>query len=419
MNIFIVGSGGREDTLANLLHQDPRVDEIRCAPGNAGMAQVGECLPINVDNLQGLVTAARDYKADLTIVGPEVPLCAGIVDLFQKHGLAIYGPTQAAARLEGSKWYAKQLLRAAGVPTGAGSAFRDVDNFMKVVSTTKPPYVVKADGLAGGKGVRISRTPEAAFLDFVELQEEFGASAQTILLEEHLKGTECSFIVIADGLEFVTLVTAKDAKRARTGDRGPNTGGMGCYAPNPALLPELQAWVEGKIVRPLLLAMARQGIYVQGTVYIGLMLTLQGPKVLEINMRFGDPETQVQLPLLDTPLLDLLLWCLSHELKGKTLAWKDQKAVGVVLASGGYPKKYQTGYPISGLEAAAATGALTYHSGTAVKEDGELVTNGGRVLTTVGLGDSYSQARAIAYQAARLINYASKYLRTDIAAGVE
>ncbi len=386
MKILVVGSGGREHTLTWKLAQSPAVDQIYCAPGNGGIAQIATCVDLSVDDLYGLADFAERESIDLTIVGPEAPLVAGIADLFAERGLPMYGPSRAAARLEGSKSFTRQLLRKHDIDHIQFEVFTDSSAAKTYVRQQGAPIVVKADGLASGKGVEVAQTvAEAeAHIDLCLEQGEYGSAGQTVIVEECLVGQECSIKVFTDGETVVPMVPSQDYKPIGDGDIGPNTGGMGCYSPVPAIE-----------------AIAAEGTPYVGTLYAGCILTEQGPKLLEYNCRFGDPETQVVLPRLDGDLFTILQATVEGRLDEVDIHWKQDRCVCVVLASGGYPRSYETGKPI-------------FHAGTA-RQDGQLVTNGGRVLGVTALGASYEAARERAYQAAAIIDFEGKYHRTDIA----
>ncbi|HXF98463.1 MAG TPA: phosphoribosylamine--glycine ligase [Gaiellaceae bacterium] len=399
MRVLVVGSGGREHALAWRLARDPSVDEVHAAPGNPGLARLGECHPIRPEDGESLLALARSLDADLVVVGPEAPLVAGLADLLRRAGLVVFGPSRAAAAIEGSKSFAKEVLEAAGVPTAAR------------LPVAEPPCVVKADGLAAGKGVYVCRSRR-------ELDEALAALAsrrERILVEELLEGPEVSLFGVCDGRSVLPLVPAQDYKRAYDGDAGPNTGGMGSYAPVPGLgaaeVEELVALVH----RPVLAELERRGTPFVGLLYAGLMLTPQGPRVLEFNCRFGDPETQSVLPLVEGDLAAALHAAARGELGGAALQTASGAAVTVVIAAGGYPAGEDRGTPIGGVEAAEAGGALVFHAGTARLGE-RLVTNGGRILGVTGLGETIAAAREAAYAAVARIEIEGARWRSDIAA---
>ncbi|MBN2025586.1 MAG: phosphoribosylamine--glycine ligase [Actinobacteria bacterium] len=418
MRILVVGGGGREHALTWKIAQSPLVDAIWCAPGNAGMAAVAECVDIGAEDIEALAGLAQDKKIDLTVVGPEAPLVAGIADLFQDRGLAVFGPTREAARMEGSKDFAKQLMLDAGVPTGKAEVFTDYEAAEACILKNKAPYVVKADGLAAGKGVVIAQDDEAAYkaLKACFLDRSFGSAGEKVLIEEFLEGQEVSILCFVDGEDILPMAPAQDYKRIGDGDSGPNTGGMGSYSPVPVLSDEdYQRCVE-EILRPTARALATRGIHYQGILYAGIILTAEGPKVLEYNVRFGDPETQAVLPRLESDIVEAMLAVVEGRLAGKSLQWKDDPCVTVVIASGGYPAAYKKGYPVSGLEAAGSLAGVTvFHAGTSLGDGREVLTNGGRVLGVSALGADFAAARDRAYEAAGMIGFTDIYYRSDIA----
>ena len=396
MKVLVVGSGGREHALVWKLAQSPRLDAVHAAPGNPGIARIGECHPVRAEDGEGLLALARELDIDLVVVGPEAPLVAGLANVLRHAGVAVFGPTAEAARIEGSKSFAKDVLDAAGVPTAARLA------------VARPPCVVKADGLAAGKGVFVCRTQQ-------ELDDGIRAAAALggeLLIEELLEGEEVSLFALADGRDAAPLAPAQDFKRIGEGDEGPNTGGMGSYSPVPGLgEPEVEELVD-TVHRPVLAELARRGAPFSGLLYAGLMLTEDGPRVLEFNCRFGDPETQSILPRLEGDLLTSLASAAAGRLDGE-LGVSDRAAVTVVLASGDYPEQGDSGTPIEGIEDAEETGALVFHAGTA-RHGGRLVTNGGRILNVSALGDDLAAARAQAYDAVGRISFAGMRFRRDI-----
>jgi len=397
VRVLIVGSGGREHALAWKLASSPQLDELHAAPGNPGIAALGQCHPVRAEDGEGLLSLCRELTIDLVVVGPEAPLVVGLADTLRRGGIAVFGPTRAAARIEGSKTFAKDVLEAAAVPTAARLA------------VAKPPCVVKVDGLAAGKGVFVCRTKE-------ELDAGLHAAAALggeLLIEELLEGEEVSLFALSDGKEAVALAPAQDFKRVGEQDTGPNTGGMGAYSPVAGLgEPEVEELLE-TVHRPVLAELARRDAPFTGLLYAGLMLTADGPRVLEFNCRFGDPETQVILPPIESDFLPLLLGAATGVLSGE-VAYGDLAAVTVVLAGGDYPERSDSGTPIDGVEDAEATGALVFHSGTA-RQGGRLVTNGGRVLAVTATGDDVAAARSRAYEAASRISFAGMRYRRDIA----
>ncbi len=417
MKILIVGSGGREHTLTWKLAQSPTVDQIYCAPGNGGIAQIATCVDLAADDLAGLADFAERESIDLTVVGPEAPLVAGIADLFAERALSIYAPTQAAARLEGSKSFTRELLRKHDIDHIQFEVFTDAAEAKAYVRQQGAPIVVKADGLASGKGVEVAQTvAEAeAHIDLCLEQGGYGSAGQTVIVEECLVGQECSIKVFTDGETVVPMVPSQDYKPIGDGNVGPNTGGMGCYSPVPAVDSETFDYIVNQLIRPTIAAMATEGSPYVGTLYAGCILTDQGPKLLEYNCRFGDPETQVVLPRLDGDLFTILQATVAGRLDEVDIQWTQDRCVCVVLASGGYPRSYETGKPISGLaQVAGWEDVMIFHAGTA-RQNGQLVTNGGRVLGVTALGETYEIARERAYQAAAMVDFENKYYRTDIA----
>ena len=397
MKVLIVGSGGREHALAWKLASSPALDELHAAPGNPGIAALGQCHPVRAEDGEGLLSLCRELEIDLVVVGPEAPLVVGLVDTLRLGGVPVFGPTRAAARIEGSKTFAKDVLEAAGVPTA------------RRLAVARPPCVVKVDGLAAGKGVFVCPTEEELDAGL----REASALGGDVLIEELLEGEEVSLFAISDGERAIALAPAQDFKRAGDGDTGPNTGGMGAYSPVPGLgEPEIEELLE-TVHRPVLAELARRDAPFTGLLYAGLMLTEDGPRVLEFNCRFGDPETQAILPRIDGDLLPLLLGAATGELPGD-VAFGDEAAVTVVLTGGGYPERSDSGTPISGIEDAEATGALVFHAGTA-RHGGRLVTNGGRILAVTATGEDVRAARSSAYEAASLISFGGMRYRNDIA----
>ena len=398
MRVLLVGSGGREHALAWKLAQSSALTELHAAPGNPGIARLADCHPIRAEDAEGLLGLARSLDIELVVVGPEVPLVLGLADVLRRFGIPVFGPGKRAAAIEGSKSYAKEVMAAAGVPTATQLAI------------ARPPCVVKADGLSAGKGVHVCRTQEE--LD-VALRT-VGSPGDKVVFEELLEGSEVSLFAVCDGHDVLPLVSAQDYKRARDGDEGPNTGGMGAYAPVPGMGPAEVEQLVATIHRPVLAELDRRGAAFVGLLYAGLMLTEDGPRVLEFNCRFGDPETQAVLPLLEGDLLEVLAAAASGELGGGALGVGRAAGVTVVLAAEGYPMTGDRGTPISGTDEAEATGALVFHSGTALHGE-QLVTNGGRILAVTGLGATVSIARDAAYAAASHVEFAGKQYRTDVA----
>lgn len=419
MKILVVGGGGREHALAWKLRQSPRADRIFCAPGNAGTTEVAENVAIPANDLPGLVRFAKENEIGLTVVGPDDPLAAGIADLFQAEGLRVFGPSKSAARLESSKIFAKTLMRQKKIPTARGAAFSECEAAFAFVGETRFPVVIKADGLALGKGVIIARDAKEAraAIDSMMRQRRFGEAGMRLLIEECLAGSECSLHALVDGTNYRMLATARDHKRAFDGDTGPNTGGMGAFSPADNFDADLQGQFERSVMRPLLDGLKESGVTFRGLLFPGLMITADGPRVLEFNCRFGDPETQVILPRLKSDLLVLLEAAIDGTLDRTAIEWDERAAVTVVLASGGYPGAYDVGKPIRGLEKLSkARDVQVFHAGTR-KEDGSIVTAGGRVLAVTALGESVAAARTRAYQAVSEIEFEGCHYRRDIALG--
>jgi len=418
MKVLVIGAGGREHALVWKLSKSPLVRKIFAAPGNAGMAPVAECIPITANKTVELADFAASAAIDLTVVGPEGPLVHGIVDYFHERRLTIFGPTMAAARLEGSKAFAKKLMEKYNVPTARFGLFSDLKEALKHLKGCSIPVVVKADGLAAGKGAIVAQTREEAEQALTGMLKEkmFGEAGTQVVIEECLSGEEVSLLAIVDGTHFTLLEPSQDHKRARDGDQGPNTGGMGAYSPVPMIGAETLEQVRRKIFEPVVRGMAEQGIPFQGILYAGIMLTADGPKVLEFNVRFGDPETQAILPRLKSDLAELLLAAAQGQLQGMRPVWDSRSAACVVLASQGYPGKYDMGREITGLQAAQdLPETLIFHAGTK-REAERLITVGGRVFGVVGLGDTLESALDRAYQAAEKIQFQGKHFRRDIGA---
>jgi len=400
------------------LAQSPKVSELFAAPGNAGTARQAHNLPINPTDIESLLTTAKDNKIDLTVVGPEAPLAAGIVDLFNKKGLAIFGATKAAAQIETSKVFAKKLMQKYGIPCARSASFSDYAQAKEYVKKQRPPVVIKADGLAAGKGVVVAESTEqaiGALRSFME-SKTLGSAGEQIVVEEHLSGREMSAFIFTDGTAVVPMVPACDYKRIYDGDRGPNTGGMGSYSPPYFLSSELESSVRKTIMEPVVKALQREGRLYKGVLYGGLMITQSGPKVLEFNARFGDPETQVVLPRLHTDLIDIIMAVVDNKLDGVPVKWGKEACVGVVMASAGYPGNYQTGFTISGLNDIDKD-VMVFHAGTkAGATPGEVLTSGGRVLTVAATGKDLTEARKKVYNNITRIHFEGCQYRQDIAA---
>lgn len=419
MRVLLIGSGGREHALAWKLLQSPRLEQLYVAPGNGGTAGLDrtENIPVAATDVDGLLAFARENAIDLTVVGPEAPLVLGVVDRFQAAGLRIFGPTQAAAQLEGSKAFSKAFMVEHGIPTGQAAAFSDFDEAVRHLRQLDDVPVLKASGLAGGKGVILpdTMTAAAAVLQQMLIDGRFGEAGATVLVEEKMSGPEVSVLAFCDGASVRVMPPAQDHKRLLDGDHGPNTGGMGAFAPSPLATPELMAAIERDVLLPTVAGMAAAGMPYVGILYAGLMLTPAGPRVLEFNCRFGDPEAQAILPLLESDLLDLIDACVDGTLDAVTPVWSEDAAVTVVMASQGYPNDYTIGVEITRIEQAEAENCLVFHAGTKHK-DGRLLTDGGRVLNVTGRGRTMRKAANRAYAAVQMIQFNNAQYRTDIAA---
>ena len=416
IDILLLGSGGREHALLVKLAESPRAGRIYVAPGNGGMNAQAEPVELDAESPVAVADWAREHGVGLVVIGPEAPLVAGVADAVRSAGIACFGPNGDAAQMEGSKKFAKQVMSRAGVPTAAYRSFTDEETCAAYVRQTGAPIVIKADGLAAGKGVIVAKTTDEALAGVHEcFSGAFGDAGATVVVEEMLDGPECSLLALTDGATVVPLATAQDHKRALDGDRGPNTGGMGVYSPVPEHLvseAELAAMVD--IEKRVVAELAREGITYSGCLYGGFMLTSEGPKVLEFNARFGDPETQVVLPRMKADLVDVFLACDNGTLSEDMVSWDDGWAVSVVLTSAGYPGAYEKGKVITGIEKAEGLpGVTVYHAGTAVR-DGELVTAGGRVLDVTAVAPTFEEARERAYAACELIDFEGKTYRSDI-----
>ena len=416
MNVLVIGSGGREHAIVWKVKQSPKVTKIFCAPGNAGIAGIAECVAIKADDISGLAQFAETNRIDLTIVGSETPLVKGIVDLFESRGLKIFGPSKAAAQVEGSKMFLKHFLKRHNIPTAHYQTFNqtEFEKAVQYVMYSLPPFVIKTDGLAAGKGVAICQTAEEAIATLKEYFRDkvFGDAGNNIVIEEFMSGEEASLFALCDGKEFVLLSSAQDHKRLGAGDTGKNTGGMGAYAPAPVVTKQILKTVEETIIKPTLAGMTAEGYPYKGCLYVGLMMTKEGPKVVEYNCRLGDPETQVVMPLVESDAFDLFSACASGNVSSYQLKLKDSSAVCVVLASHGYPDEYETGDMIAGLEK-TADNAVVFHAGTR-SENGKTVTSGGRVLGVTAVGDGLKDTIERAYAAVKNISYKGIYYRTDI-----
>jgi phosphoribosylamine--glycine ligase len=418
MKVLLIGSGGREHALAWTIAKSPRLTRLYAAPGNPGIAEHAQCVAIAADNVEGLLEFARKEAIDLTVVGPEAPLVLGLTDAFLKAGLKVFGPTAEAAELEGSKVFCKNLLRKYGIPTAAYRVFTDARTALDYVKTAPCPLVVKADGLAAGKGVVVcTREPEAtAAIESIMVQKAYGRAGDRVVVEECLVGPEASILALTDGKTILVLESAQDHKRLLDRDRGPNTGGMGAYSPTPVVTREDQARIEREVLVPVVHAMNHERRRFKGVLYAGIMMTSNGPKVLEFNVRFGDPETQAILPRLQSDLLELMDRVAEGTLEDATIAWDPRPAVCVVMAAKGYPGQVESGQPIGGLaEAAKVPDTVVFHAGTARKGDA-IVAAGGRVLGVTAVGKDLVEARARAYAAVQAIRLEGAQVRTDIGA---
>jgi phosphoribosylamine--glycine ligase len=420
VNILVIGSGGREHAIVWKLHQSTQVKKIFCAPGNAGIEQFATIVPLKPTDIKGLLKFAKDEKIDLTVVGSEQPLVDGLVDIFEEHGLKVFGPSKTAAQLEGSKVFSKDFMARHQIPTAKYRSFSAItlDEAKEYICTLESPIVIKADGLAAGKGVLICKNQQEAHLalDDIILNKSFGAAGDRVVVEEFLSGEEASIFIVTDGERFVTLASAQDHKRILDGDLGKNTGGMGAYAPAPVVTDEILQRVISEVVHPTLDGMKKEGMPYRGCLYIGLMITGEGIRVLEYNCRFGDPETQVVVPLIDGDLAEIFLSVVERRLDPSKVKLHSATAVCVVMASQGYPDEYQTGKQIFGIEnIKAEDGVVVFHAGTR-KNEGNLVTSGGRVLgvTSIGFKDELEETIRNAYSAVEKITFDGAYYRSDI-----
>lgn len=416
MKVLIVGSGGREHAIAWKVSQSPKVDKIYCAPGNAGIGQIAECVNIGAMEFDKLAQFAKDNEIDLTVVGMDDPLVGGIVDVFEEKGLRVFGPRKNAAILEGSKAFSKELMKKYNIPTAAYNTVTSAQEAYEILEKSKFPIVLKADGLALGKGVLICNNLEEAKegVKTIMLDKQFGTAGDKMVIEEFMTGREVSVLCYCDGTHIAPMTSAQDHKRAMDGDKGLNTGGMGTFSPSPFYTDEVDKFCKKYIYQPSMDAMKAEGRDFVGVMFFGLMLTQDGPKVLEYNARFGDPEAQVVLVRMKNDIIDVFEACIDGTLDKINLEFEDNAAVCVVLASGGYPVSYEKGFEITGLDAFDdKEGYYVFHAGTALK-DGKIVTNGGRVLGVTAKGDTLKKARANAYEAVKLIDFEKKYMRNDI-----
>lgn len=415
MKVLVIGSGGREHALLWRLAQSPSVTEVYAIPGNDGMTDVAHLIPVK--GHEDILDFARLMKVDLTVAGPETVLTDGLADEFAAAGLPFFGPSKAAARIEGSKGFAKDLMKKYGIPTAAYEVFTDEDKAVAYLKANKKyPIVIKADGLAAGKGVIIAQTEDEAVSTVKDMLEghSFGGAGRSVVIEEFMEGEEASVLCFCDGTTVVPMVSSQDHKRIFDGDKGPNTGGMGAYAPAPVMTDDMMDEVKVKILRPIVAAMKKEGYPFKGCLYAGLMITDEGPKVVEFNCRFGDPETEAVLPLFDGDLAQVMLDCVNGTLTKEEVKWKKGCAVDVVLASEGYPSSHSSGEVISGLEDAKKAGCLVFHAGT-TRKNREYVVNGGRVLNVVALAPTLAEAKAKAYEGVSRIHWQGMQYRHDIA----
>ena len=422
MKVLIVGGGGREHAIAWKVAKSPKVEKLYCAPGNAGIAEVAECVNIGVMEFDKLTAFARENQIDLTIIGPDDPLAAGAVDAFEAAGLRVFGPRKNAAILEASKAFSKDLMKKYGIPTAAYETFTSPEAALAYLETAKMPIVLKADGLALGKGVLICKDLEEAKegVKTLMLDKQFGSAGDEIVIEEFMTGREVSVLSFVDGKTIKIMTSAQDHKRAKDGDQGLNTGGMGTFSPSPFYTAEVDAFCKEHIYQKTVDAMRAEGREFKGIIFFGLMLTADGPKVLEYNARFGDPETQVVLPRMKNDIVDLFEACIDGTLDQVDLQFEDNAAVCVVLASDGYPEHYEKGFPIHGLEHFKdADGYYVFHAGSKFDADGQIVTNGGRVLGVTAAGKTLKEARTNAYKATEFITFDNKYMRHDIGKAID
>ncbi len=416
MNILVVGGGGREHAILWKLAQSSKVDTMYCIPGNAGISKLAQCIDLSVDNIEEIARFADKKKIDLTVIGPEAPLVSGIVDVFKAKGLRIFGPTKMAAQIEGSKVFAKNLMEKYGIPTASHRVFDDPMKAVKYITEVSPPLVVKADGLAAGKGVIVAKDEQTAIMAVksIMLEKVFGKAGDRIIIEEYLEGPEVTVLSFCDGEKAIPMVSSRDHKRIYDNDRGPNTGGMGAISPAPAYSPEIAQSVENGIIQKTVEAMAKEGMPFVGVLYTGLILTEKGPKVLEYNCRFGDPETQAVLPRLKTDLIEIMEDAIDCRLDSRKIEWAEEKAVCIIMASKGYPGAYEKGIQITGLQSVEGEkNIIVFHSGTSEK-GGKFYTAGGRVLGVTSLGNTMEEARQKAYAAVNKIHFDGMQYRKDI-----
>lgn len=414
MKVLVVGGGGREHAIVWKLSQSPKIKKLYCAPGNPGIAELAECVSIAVSEIEKLADFAKNEQIDLTFVGPEEPLSLGIVNYFKEQGLAVYGPSKEAALIEGSKAFAKELMIKYQIPTAKYAAFTNYEEALDYVRSEGAPIVIKADGLAAGKGVVVAKSLEEAEDALKSMMKDvtFGTAGVRVVIEEFLEGEEMTLLSFVNGSTVKPMVASQDHKPVYDGDKGPNTGGMGTYAPLPHIDSSVTERIIETIVQPTAEAMVAEGVPYEGILYTGLMLTKEGPKVIEYNARFGDPETQVVLPLLETDLVDIVTASLTGELENIVVKWKDKAAVCVIMSSAGYPGPYEKGEVIYGLDQ-VVNPSIIFHAGTAAK-DGEIITSGGRVLGVTAVGETLKEARELAYQSVEKVSFNGAHYRTDI-----
>ena len=422
MKVLVVGGGGREHAICYKIAQSSQVDKLYCAPGNAGIAQLAECVDIKVMEFDKLVEFAKDKAIDLVVVAPDDPLVGGLVDKFEEAGIRAFGPRANAAIIEGSKAFSKDLMKKYNIPSASYETFDDPEKAIEYLKTQKMPIVLKADGLALGKGVLICNDLDEAIEGVKTIMEDkkFGTAGNRMVIEEFMTGREVSVLLFCDGTNIKAMSSAQDHKRAKDGDQGLNTGGMGNFSPSPFYTDEIKKFCEEKIYAPTMAAMRAEGRPFKGVLFVGLMLTADGPKVLEYNARFGDPEAQVVLPRLENDIIDVFNACIDGTLDKVDLKFKDNACVTVILASDGYPLSYEKGFKITGLENfEGKDGYYVFHAGTKFDADGNVVTNGGRVLAVTAMGDNLKEARANAYKAVDLVDFDNKYYRHDIGKAID
>ena len=417
MNILVIGSGGREHALAWKIAQSPKCDKLYAMPGNPGIEEIAECVKdVSINDNAAVIDFAKNHSIDLVVIGPEAPLVNGLADELTAAGIKAFGPSKTAAQIEGSKIFAKNLMKKYGIPTATYEVFDDVNRACRYIKAAGAPIVVKADGLAAGKGVIVAQTVDEAVNAVFEVMEQksFGEAGSRVVIEEYMDGEEASLLAFTDGTTIIPMIPSQDHKRVNDGDEGLNTGGMGAYAPAPVMTPEIIKKAEEKILKPVLAAMSKEGITYKGCLYAGLMIVNGEPKVVEFNARFGDPETQVVLPLLESDLVEIMLACIDSGLDKVKINWSNDSTVCIVLASGGYPLSYKKGLEIDGINKAKALDTLIFHAGTA-KADDKLVTSGGRVLGVVARAGDIKTALDKAYKGVEVIHFDNMHFRKDIA----